>query len=104
MFYNALVQAGMDCTACVWGDSFIGHSNAMLRLQKHAARIIMDAPWDAPSTSLLSDLNIHPLQERVAKLKAKIAFKALNGLLSSYIAENFLRFSSVHSRETRNSN
>lgn len=101
---HALVQAVMDCAACVWGDSFIGHSNATLRLQKHAAKIIMDAPWDAPSTALHSDLNIHPLQERVAKLKAKIVFKALNGLLSSYIAEKFLRFSAVYSRETRNSN
>ena len=104
MFYNTLVQAVLDYAACVWGDSFIGHSNTMLRLQKRAARIIMDAPWDAPYTALLSDLNIHPFQEQIAKLKAKIVLKALNGLLPSYIAEKFLRFSAVYSRETRNSN
>ena len=44
----------------------------------------------------------HDLQERVVKLKAKMVFKALNGLLPSYIAEKFLRFSAVHVRETRN--
>jgi len=59
------------------------------------------APWDAPSTAPHSELNIIPFQERVAKLKAKMVFKALNGLLPSYIAEKFLRFSAVHARETR---
>ena len=49
----------MDYAACVWGDSFIGHSNTTFRLEKRAARKIMDAPWDAPSTALLSDINIH---------------------------------------------
>ena len=63
----------------------------------------MDAPWDAPSTALLSELNILPFQERKAKLKAKMIFKALNGLLPGYIAEKFLRFSAIHVRETKNS-
>ena len=49
----------MDYAACVWSDSFIGHSNTTFRLEKRAARKIMDAPWDAPSTALLSDINIH---------------------------------------------
>ena len=34
------------------------HSNTMLHFQKSAARIIMDAALDAPSTALLSELNI----------------------------------------------
>ena len=75
----------------------------MLRLQKRAARILMGALWDAPSTALLSELNILSFQERVAKLKAKMLFKALNGLLPSYTAYKFLRFSAVHVSETRNS-
>ena len=66
MFYNALVQPVMDYSAWVWGDSFISHSNTMLPLQKRAVRILMDASWDAPSTALLSELNILPFQERVA--------------------------------------
>ena len=66
MFCNALVQAVMDYCAWVWGVSFIGHSNNMLPLQKCPVRIIVDAPWDAPSTALLSELNILPFQERVA--------------------------------------
>ena len=91
MFYNDLVQASMDSAAWVCSDSFIGHSNTMLCLQKYPVRIIMNYPWDASSTSLLSDLNIHPLQERVAKIKEKIVLKALNSLLLSYIAEKIKR-------------
>ena len=79
------------------GTYIVGsHSNTMLRLQKLAARTIMDAPWDAPSTAPLSELNILSFQERVAKPKTKMLFKALNGLLPSYTAYKFLRFSAVH--------
>jgi len=100
MFYNALVQPVMDYGACVWGDSFISHSNTLLHLQKHAARIIMDVPWDASAMALVSNLGIVLFQQRAAKLKAKMVFKALNGLLTSYIAEKFLEFRAVHARET----
>ena len=55
------------------------HSNTILRLQKRAARTIVDAPWDAPSTALLSYLDILSFQERVAKLKAKMLFKVVAG-------------------------
>ena len=51
--------------------------------------LLLGAPWDAPSTALLKDLNILPFQERVTKLKAKIVFNELNDLLLSYIAEKF---------------
>ena len=59
----------------------------------------MDAPWDASSTALLSKLNFLPFQERVAKLMAKIAFKAFSGLLPNYIALKLLRFRAVHVRK-----
>ena len=102
-FYNALVQPLMDYGACVWGDSFVTHSNIMLRLQKRAARIIKDVSWDAPSEALFKDLKIVPFHERVARIKVKTVFKALNGMLPTYLSEKFTRFSSVHSRKTRNS-
>ena len=102
-FYNALVQPLMDYGACVWGDSFVTHSNTMRRLQKRAARIIKDVSWDAPSEALFKDLKIVPFHERVARIKVKTVFKALNGMLPTYLSEKFTRFSSVHSRKTRNS-
>ena len=44
-----------------------------------------------PSTALLSDLNILPFQERVAKLKAKMVCEVLDGLLPRYTAERFFK-------------
>ena len=44
-----------------------------------------------PSTALLSDLNMLPFQERVAKLKPKMVLEVLNGLLPSYTAERFFK-------------
>ena len=41
------------------GTYIVGsHSNTMLRLQKRAARTIVDAPWDAPSTALLTGADL----------------------------------------------
>ena len=80
-FYSTIVQPVMDYGACVWGDSFVTHSNTMLRLQKRATRIIKDAPWDTPSKPLFDDLNIVPFEEIVARMKVKMVFKALNGML-----------------------
>ena len=53
---------------------------------------------------LASTLEENPRPSRASgKTKGKNGIKALNGLLPSYIAETFLRFSAVHVRETRNS-
>ena len=41
------------------GTNIVGsHSNTMVRLQKRAARTIVDAPWDAPSTALLTGADL----------------------------------------------
>ena len=51
-----------------------------------------------------STLEEDPRPSRASgKTKGKNGFKALNGLLPSYIAETCLRFSAVHVRQTRNS-
>ena len=102
-FFNAIVQPVMDYGACIWGDSSEAHADTMLRLQKRAARIIADAPWDAPSEALFKDLGIVPFKQRVSRAKAALAFKAVKGMLPVYIARKFTPFSQVHSHNTRNS-
>ena len=90
--------------AYVWGDLYIKHTNAMLLLQKRAARVIVDAAWDArPSQAIFEELTIIPFKERVARMKAKIVYKALNGLTPSYISEKFTLFNAIHNKNTRNS-
>ena len=56
-----------------------------------------------PSTALLSDLNFLPFQERAAKLKAKMVFEVLNGLLPSYTAERFFKIQRSLLQGTRDS-
>ena len=101
-FFNAMVQPVMDYGACIWGDSSDAHADTMLRLQKRAARIIADAPWDAPSEALFKDLGIVPFKQRVSRAKAALNFKAVKGMLPVYIARKFTPFSQVHSHNTRN--
>ena len=86
-----------------FGGQFLIHSNTMLRLQKRGARIIKDVSWDAPSEALFKDLKIVPFHERIAPIKVKTVFKALNGMLPTYLSEKFTTFSPVHSRKIRNS-
>ena len=76
----------------------------MVKLQKRAARIITDSPWDAPSKPLFDALGITPFPERVKKSKAKLMFKALNNLAPDYVTSKFKKFKQVHNICTRNSN
>ena len=100
-FYKAIIQPVMDYGACVWGDTAVKHADAMPLLQKRAARIITDAAWDAPSEVIFKELNIIPFKERVARMKAKMVFKALKRLAPAYISEEFTLFSQIHTRNTR---
>ena len=100
--FNAIVQPVMNYGACISGDSSEAHADTMLQLQKRAARIIADAPCDAPLEALVKDLDIIAFKQRVSRAKAALIFKAVNGMLPVYIARKFTPFSQVYSHNTRN--
>ena len=61
----------------------------LLKLQKRAARIILDMPPDAPSMPLFQKLGWFTIYERLEYNKAIVLYKSTHGLTPSYISDLF---------------
>ena len=73
----------------------------LLRLQKRAARIILDAgPW-SPSVPLFNRLKWLPFYQECEIAKCSLAFKRINNEVPQYISERLTLNSESHSRTTR---
>ena len=73
------------------------------KLQKCAARVILDAPPDAPSLPLFSELGWLTVFERVEFNKGILLYKALNNMCPEYITDMFkFRSSSYGLRSSSN--
>jgi len=100
-FYNCLILSLMDYCCVVWGNTSKGNLDRIHRLQKKAARLILDRESKAPSLPLFIELGWLPIHDRIKFMRATIVFKALNGLSPSYITDLILPFSKVHNIDTR---
>ena len=74
----------------VWGNTSKENLDRIHRLQKKAARLILDRESKAPSLPLFQELGWLPIHDRIKFVHATIVFKALNGLLPSFISDLIL--------------
>ena len=49
MYFNAYILPSIDYCLTIWGNAPKCHLNRILKFQKYAARLILDAPPDSPS-------------------------------------------------------
>ena len=101
-FFNAYIMPHFEYCCTVWGDST--DVTSLCKLQNRVARLILDKPYDFPSSEALFLLKWLPLQLRIKQRKAVMVFKSLNGLLPSYMRNLFVNISEVNTRSTRLSN
>ncbi len=102
-FFNAHILPHLDYCCTVWGSS--PHVNALLSVQKRAARIILDikdiqAPQNR-SSILFSQLGWMPIYNRIAFRKATMVYKSLNNLAPPYMTNMLKHTTNFHSRQTR---
>ena len=91
LFYNACIQPSMDHFLVVRGNTSkcnLGSINNY-KLQKYAARIILDAPYNSPSQPLFEKLDWLNIYERIEYSKGVLLFKSVHDLCLSYISELF---------------
>ena len=100
-YYNAVIQPIMDYGSLVWGTTTLANIDTIVRLQKRAARLIMDKRWDTPSQPLFKELDITPFPERVKKAKAKLVYKSLSDKTPVYIRDKLKLVKDVHEINTR---
>jgi len=100
-FYNCLILSIMDFAYVVWGNANKLHTDWLLRLQKQAAWLILDADHRHPSLPLFRKLNWLPFNERVKYLRYLTVYKCLNNQALEYITNMLKLFNKDHSRNTR---
>ena len=56
MYFNAYILPSIDYCPTIWGNAPKCHLDRILKFQKYAARVILDAPPDSPSDPLVKKL------------------------------------------------
>ena len=79
----------MDYCLTVWGSAPKYQLDRLLKLQKRAARMILDMPPDAPSMPLFQQLGWLNIYERLEYNKAIVLYKSTHGLTPTYISNLF---------------
>ena len=99
MFYNAYIMPHLDYCVTVWGDC--SDLNTLVKLQKQAARIILDCHYLTPSTDMFCKLKWLPMKDCVKYRKATMTCKAINGNAPYNISSMFEPVGEVHRRTPR---
>ena len=89
LYYNAYILPCIDYCLTIWGNAARTHMERIHKLQKCAARVIVDAPPDAPSLPLFSELGWLTVFERVEFNKGILLYKALRNMCPEYITDMF---------------
>ena len=86
----------MDYCCAAWGNTSQQNLDRLLKLQKRAARLSLDADNRAPSLPLFLKLRWLPILGCIKYFSCLLDFKSLHGLAPSYVSDLILPFSLVH--------
>ena len=79
LYHNVMIKQVMMYGSTIWSSSSCEILERVHKLQKRAARIILDADTKERSTKLFKELNWLPLQEEIKVQKGCIIYKRING-------------------------
>lgn len=100
-YYNSYILPILDYGCMIWGRCSKGNLLRLVKLQKRAARIILNSDLMTPSETMFKRLKWLSFPKRVEYHTCIMTFKALNGLAPEYIKEIFIQTSDVHTRNLR---
>ena len=100
IFYNTMIRPVIDYVNVVWTSCDKHCLNRVLKLQKRAARVILDADCQASSVKLFNKLNWIPFFEQAKLTKCCIIYKRLQGHVPTYLKSLLKLTSDTHSRQT----
>ena len=105
-YYNGVIKPTLLYGSMVWDNCNVELLQRILKLQKRAARIILEANKTTPSVVLFNNLNWLPFTKQSLIKRCALAYKRVNDnyITPSYIDKLLKRNSEIHGRTTRHSN
>ena len=101
MFYQGYILPLINYGSSTWGTTSGSNLERLSKLQKRAARIILNAPYDTASSVMFNTLGWPTIEKRHRYNKAVLTYKALNNLTPLYITELLIPMSLTHNRTLR---
>ena len=96
IYYNAYILPIMDYCDTIWGNTTQYNINRIVKLQKRAARTILNKTYDTPSCPLFKELKWLKFPDRIKFHKAVLVYKSLNNLSPQYISSLFVKSESEY--------
>ena len=103
LYFNALIKPIMLYVSCAWCTASEENINRVSKLQKRAARVILDTDIGERSELLFRQLDWLPLKEELNLKRSSLIFRRIKdeNACPSYIAELLTRNSDRHTRASR---
>ena len=89
VFYNLYIKPHLEYCCSVWGQCSQHDKNTLIKLQKQAARLILDAPKLTPSHEMFTKLQWLKFDELVHQKQATMVYKSLHNLAPLYLTQMF---------------
>ena len=103
LYYDSMIRPILNYASVIWHMCSKENLGNILRLQKRAARLILDAEPNSASVTLFNRLRWLPFYIEARIAKCLILFKRTQLRVPRYLVESLVLNSDVHSRTTRNS-
>ena len=101
LFFNSYILPIFDYCSNVWGNLNDEGIQRITKLQKRAARIILDAPFLTPTRELFENLNWLSFCDRISYNKLVLVHKILHDKTPNYLKKLCIPSSKVHTRNLR---
>ena len=102
LFYSGYILPLIDYCIIIWGSCSTECLNRIVKLQKRAARLILDTDFLAPSAPLFKKLGWLTVYNRITYHKCVLIFKCLNDEAPSYLVEKINYVSQSNPYQLRN--
>ena len=89
LYYNYYIKPHLEYFCTIWGQCNKTDIYSIIKLQKQAARLILDADKYSPSSPLFDQLERETFDKIVQEKQATMVFKAPNNLTPDYISNLF---------------
>ena len=99
LYNNSMIKQTMMYGSGVWVSTSVDNLNKVFRLQKRAARVILNADTKANSVDLFRELNWLPLFHEAMINQCALVYKRLNRVCPDYMLELLKRNIDIRSTE-----